>query len=333
MARATFLRTPWDYRRRGAAPATPSARGCAYLVGTLAVDRAAQRAYSASGTEISPLNTIFGGAPAMTKGTFGEHLRREREMRGVSLHEVSQATRIGTRFLEALEGERWQDLPGGVFNRGFLRSIARYLGLDEEALVAEYAQATNDHPQVAEWAPSALNRGSAEPRAASRSHLGVLLTLLVIVALGAGGWWGWTQYGPVVRAWRSPLPAVPQPKPPAAPSETAAASSPVPGGEAAQAAPAPAAEDLELRVEVSRTTEVTVGGDGKTLFQGKMSRGESHVFKARERFDVSAKNSFALILELNGVSMPPVGQPDSPGSITLTRKDLIQPRGATGESH
>ncbi len=87
----------------------------------------------------------------MEKGTFGEHLRREREMRGVSLDEVSQATRIGTRFLEALENEHWKDLPGGVFNRGFLRSIARYLGLDEEALVAEYAQTTNDRPQMAEW--------------------------------------------------------------------------------------------------------------------------------------------------------------------------------------
>jgi hypothetical protein len=277
------------------------------------------------------LTTIFGGAPAMTKGTFGEHLRREREMRGVSLLEVSQATRIGTRFLEALEGERWQDLPGGVFNRGFLRSIARYLGLDEEALVAEYGQAANDHPQMAEWAPAAGDRGAAPRAARSNRRLALLLTLLVLVAAGAGGWWGWTEYGPAVRAWRNPLPTVPDPKPPAAPAEAAAA----PGGEAAggaQASPAPAAENLELRVEVIRTTEVTIGGDGKTLFQGRMSRGESRVFKAHERFDVTAKNSFALVLELNGVSMPPMGQPDSPGSVTLTRKDLAQPRGA-GESH
>jgi hypothetical protein len=61
-----------------------------------------------------------------------------------------------------------------------------------------------------------------------------------------------------------------------------------------------------------------------------MSRGESRVFKANDRFDVSAKNSLALVLELNGVSMPPMGQPDSAGSVTLTRKDLAK---AAGESH
>ena len=71
------------------------------------------------------------------KGGFGEHLRREREMRGISLEEIASATRIGTRFLEALETEQWGQLPGGVFNRGFVRAIAHHLGLNEEALVAE----------------------------------------------------------------------------------------------------------------------------------------------------------------------------------------------------
>ena len=60
-------------------------------------------------------------------------------MRGVSLDEISAATRISTRFLEAIEKEQWDQLPGGVFNRGFIRSIARFLGLDEDGLVAEYA--------------------------------------------------------------------------------------------------------------------------------------------------------------------------------------------------
>ncbi len=281
----------------------------------------------------------------MEKGTFGEHLRREREMRGVSLDEVSQATRIGTRFLEALENEHWKDLPGGVFNRGFLRSIARYLGLDEEALVAEYAQTTNDRPQVAEWATSAADRG-VETRVKRGRHLGWLVTLLLLVAAGAGGWWGWTQYGGTLRAWRSPLPAIPQTKPPAAPvvapsSESSGTSTPVTnaGGAAAPASAtggvpqSPAPAELELRVEASRATEVSIVADGKPLFQGRMSQGESRVFKAKDHFDVSAKNSFALVLELNGVSMPPMGQPNLPGSVTLSRKDLVPARGTAGEPH
>ena len=63
----------------------------------------------------------------MTKGTFGDHLKREREMRGVTLDEISAATRIATRFLTAIENEQWEQLPGGVFNRGFVRAVARFL--------------------------------------------------------------------------------------------------------------------------------------------------------------------------------------------------------------
>ena len=306
------------------------------------VDSALPPAYSACGTEISPLDTIFGAAPAMTKGTFGEHLRREREMRGVSLDEVSQATRIGTRFLEALEGERWKDLPGGVFNRGFLRSIARYLGLDEEALVAEYAQATNDRPQIAEWAPSALDAG-IQPQNKGHRRLAFLVTLLILVSVGAGGWWAWMQYGSVLRARLLPAPVAPSPKPPAtspavqpagpAPAAATTSATMAASGTPEQAITPAGPEELVLRVEVSRTTDVTVSADGNSVFQGRMTSGESRTFKAKDRFDVSAKNSFALVLDLNGVSMPPVGQPDSPGSVTLTRKDLGPQHAASGEPH
>ena len=59
----------------------------------------------------------------MAKGNFGERLKREREMREVSMEELTKATRISTRFLQALENEDWEKLPGGVFGHGFIRSI------------------------------------------------------------------------------------------------------------------------------------------------------------------------------------------------------------------
>src|ERR1700752_4190287 len=81
----------------------------------------------------------------MSKFGFGERLRRDRELRGVSREEISAAPRIGSRFLEALENEQWERLPGGVFNRGFLRAAARFLGLDEEDLIAQYDLAIIEH--------------------------------------------------------------------------------------------------------------------------------------------------------------------------------------------
>jgi cytoskeleton protein RodZ len=126
----------------------------------------------------------------MARGTFGEILKRERELREVTLAEITSATRIGPRFLEALENEDWDKLPGGVFNRGFVRSIARFLGLDEEAFLAEYDLAhcvestatveRPDHPIPAppRWIPIGL----------------VLAAIALLVGLYFGGRYAWHYY-------------------------------------------------------------------------------------------------------------------------------------------
>src|ERR1019366_7459930 len=122
----------------------------------------------------------------MSSTPFGEHLRREREMRGVSLDEISAATRISTRFLEAIEKDQWDQLPGGVFNRGFIRSIARFLGLDEDSLVAEYALETTS----AASAHVSSARATEMPRKWRPAAAAVVIILLVI----AGGMAGYHRY-------------------------------------------------------------------------------------------------------------------------------------------
>src|SRR5687767_10244379 len=70
--------------------------------------------------------------------SFGEELRREREIRGISLKEISDATKISKRFLEAIERNDHRTLPAPVFTRGFVREYARYLGLSAEEIVNRY---------------------------------------------------------------------------------------------------------------------------------------------------------------------------------------------------
>ncbi|HTV54959.1 MAG TPA: RodZ domain-containing protein [Terriglobia bacterium] len=70
--------------------------------------------------------------------SFGGNLRREREMRRVSLEEISETTKISVRFLDALENEDFAKLPGGIFVRSFIRAYANYLGLDADSVIAEY---------------------------------------------------------------------------------------------------------------------------------------------------------------------------------------------------
>jgi cytoskeletal protein RodZ len=70
--------------------------------------------------------------------SLGEELRRERELREISLREISEATKISIRILEAIENDNYQILPGGVFNRNFLRAYADFIGIDPEKIVRKY---------------------------------------------------------------------------------------------------------------------------------------------------------------------------------------------------
>jgi cytoskeletal protein RodZ len=128
----------------------------------------------------------------MPQTPFGEHLKRERELRGVSLEEVAAATRISTRFLDAIENERWSELPGGVFNRGFIRAIAKFLGLDEDGLVAEYALETKGALDVRPI--------PEQPADIPRNWQPAFVATVTIVLLVLIGWFAYRRYRPWIAA-------------------------------------------------------------------------------------------------------------------------------------
>jgi cytoskeleton protein RodZ len=80
--------------------------------------------------------------------SFGAKLKLEREKRKITLEQISVSTKIGTRMLQALEEDNFNQLPGGIFNRGFVRAYSRFLGLDEDQTIADYMQASGDAPPV-----------------------------------------------------------------------------------------------------------------------------------------------------------------------------------------
>jgi cytoskeleton protein RodZ len=154
----------------------------------------------------------------MARGSFGERLKRERELREVTLEEITSATRIGPRFLEALENEEWEKLPGGVFNRGFVRSVARYLGLDEEVLLGEYDLAHGSQLQSV----GERQESKAIPAVPRWFPLVILLGILVVLAgLIAGGIYAWRRYS-ANRATKQSI-AMPQQAAPAKVSSEVAA--------------------------------------------------------------------------------------------------------------
>jgi len=135
-------------------------------------------------------------------GSFGDRLRREREQRGISLDDIALTTKIRAGLLQALEEEKFDRLPGGIFNKGFVRAYARHLGLDEDQLVADYLVASGEGPVRRPGETSATRGEVAEPRIQlvreepepesrsgnSLSVWGILAGLMVLVVVGAVAW-------------------------------------------------------------------------------------------------------------------------------------------------
>ncbi len=270
-------------------------------------------------------------------------------MRGVTLEEISAATRIAPRFLAALESEQWELLPGGVFNRGFIRSVARYLGLDEDTLVAEYALETRGRPD-----PGVVADPPEEP---DRNWARVFVVIGLVLVVLAGGWAAVHFLGPKIAARlhkHSGEPVNSAPESGVAPSfagaTAAQGSAPNFAPDTAEAPPSdpaissrPAASDsdgaglgsgtvpvLDLKLEAAKATDVKVVADGKPLFEGHMDARQVYRFTAVNSLEISSSESSAIVLELNGQAVAAGGQPGQPAFVTLTQKDL---KPATGDPH
>jgi helix-turn-helix protein/uncharacterized protein DUF4115 len=123
----------------------------------------------------------------------GDTLRETRLAAGTQLDEVERTIRIRIRYLDALENEEWGVLPGDAYVRGFLRTYADYLGLDGEAMVAEYGRfgvyEAPDHPAEVPFEPARPGEGRPVWRRAGTIAivLGAGLVILFLVLAITGG--------------------------------------------------------------------------------------------------------------------------------------------------
>jgi len=133
--------------------------------------------------------------------SFGLRLKQEREKKSVTLDDISLSTKISTRMLRALEEERFDQLPGGIFNKGFIRAYARCVGMDEEQAIADYLAATtisppgkksdnNDQFPVLEPPSREEVRDELREKTDGPAGLpwGMFAVVLLIVALGLAAW-------------------------------------------------------------------------------------------------------------------------------------------------
>lgn len=259
--------------------------------------------------------------------SFGEELRREREIRGISLKEISDATKISKRFLDALERNDHNTLPAPVFTRGFVREYARYVGLNAEDMVNRYnfAAATDDRiekpPQIERYPATPVRDISPRPKpkrgippAYARVNRNLIVLVLIAAALAAVAWYA-VQYkrdrdsaaeAPPVIATAKPVPLPPAP------------------------APAPAVDDSKLRLQIEATDRswISVKADGKRVFEDELQQGEKRDFEAADKFDFKTGNASGVVLRLNGVEVPQLGPEGRTRSAVFDREALKQLRAA-----
>ena len=250
-------------------------------------------------------------------GSFGERLQREREMRGITLEEIADSTKIGTRSLRALEQEDFDKLPGGIFNKGFVRAYARYLGIDEEQAVTDFLAAAGEPEQPL---PSPLPKEKLADSGSSRRSW---TTLLALVALAAGGFAAWKlNLGPFAN--RAPQAAEALKPTPAAPPAVAAAtpSQATPESSSGSAAKPAAGEGFVLLVRAREDSWVSITADGRVVMEGTLAAAQTREVRAKKNVVLKLGNAAGVEVSQNGAALPPLGRAKEVKTVVFTPEGL-----------
>jgi cytoskeleton protein RodZ len=253
---------------------------------------------------------------------FGASFKKARESAGISLDQIAIETRISTRFLAAIEGEEFHLLPGGIFNRGFVRTYAERIGLDPDQAVAEYERLVQVREPGDTLAPAV-----AESPKPQRNLYPIVIGALVLLIIGF--YIVTRQSGNTVQTAGQPSPAVavttsvPPEPPPTAPETTAAASvptpsepesvppaattAPAPGPPAAPAPPAVATEPaIVADLEITEPSWIRVLMDGNPT-EMILEPGMTKKFTAQNSMTLTIGNAAGVTLKLNEKPMKPLG--------------------------
>lgn len=242
--------------------------------------------------------------------SLGEKLRAAREERGISVSEVAEQTRIAPLYIQSIEDDNYKPLPGGIFNKGFVRSYARYIGFDEAEALAEYSRivAQNEgtpDEDMRTYRPEVLTDDRTGP-----SILPTIVFAGIILALMTGGVLFLVNYIQNQPATTSvtptPTPASSSANTPPATPEVAATNGPT---------------MQNLKVEFRTATEpisLSATSDGKTSIN-TVTPSAPQVFEPRQSLRLSYAKSLAASAQLfiNGKQIQLPAEPANPKRIPI----------------
>jgi cytoskeleton protein RodZ len=279
--------------------------------------------------------------------SLGEVLKKTRERKGLSTRQVAEETRISVRYIEALEAGRYKELPGGMYNRAFLRNYADYLGLDTQSVLASFDTAATPPAEKTARARSHPPHESRDLRPNPLLIWSVMLGLSVVGLFLSRHWISGVFSPYFARPASPPAPAAGEQAsrvdaPPATlpPSASGAGATPqdesatqAAGGEVPQTAPASVQtaggtdetvppKPLRLRFEVLEKCWVSVNSDGNRVLVKLLEPGDTQSFDAGDRFYIVLGNAGGVRLKLNDRPAKPLGKPGEVVKVLITVQNV-----------
>ena len=271
-----------------------------------------------------------------TESSVGSFLKQKREGQGLSLDQVASLTRIQSKFLHALEEETFADLPEQVFTRGFVRTYARSLGIDEEDALRRFSEASSDFYERGLQEQQQVSLKIQEERQGKLNrNLVIGITVVILIALGLF----------LPRQQQTPTPSTSQEStgvPPSpsfsteqeeeearqtdqeiaapqegTPQETVGLESPTavpaaPPPEVETQTPNPAASTnnpMVLELEAKQLTWVVVKSDDEEPHEALLQPGQRATWEGNSQFTLTLGNAAGVVIRLNGEPRGPFGKP------------------------
>lgn len=234
--------------------------------------------------------------------TLGQELKRERELRAISLNDIAGQTRIGLRYLQALEDDRLDLLPGAFFIKSILRSYSKCIGVDENRFVNKYhEEILLQREDLKETERRRSDETRPEPKtrreAARKIRWRLAAIPLVLIAAVAA-------YFFVLRPRTDNRPVIQRPT--VAPPQDQLLPPPA---QTPRVDPDDPAKAEELRLDLAFTAEtwIQIAADGQVQMESIKKAGEKATFTAKKQFLIQIGNAGGFTYTINGREGIPLG--------------------------
>ena len=236
-------------------------------------------------------------AEQATGVSVGGYLRALREDKQASLEEMARATRVGSQQLEALEADRFTELPAPVFVKGFIHAYCHFLGEPDGEALRRYREMVGER--------SLPERGTIAPRTHAHWSASPLFISFVLLILFGGGLLALN-----LGVKRGPKPAIPDvaplvtAQPAQAPTLPIASAPPI----TPAAVPVESPASQRLLVRAIEPTWIRIQTDDLRAVDELLPSGAVREWMAEKRFVLTVGNAGGIEIELNGRPIPPLGQ-------------------------